>query len=157
MLILPTKPIYFPNPYWPPIIERAIFKDWGSKDSRGCLPLNNRWQWSFIRYIDVMCEMSLRDWPKKPWNLMLKENCFTVTIAVALMKWEFAMYIPCPGMSFPESFTPASRLIIDSVRSPNKDPMNTSTAIAAALHEFHLMGLLRLLHQDICDNCAIRE
>lgn len=32
------------------------------------------------------------------------------------------MTLPCPGMSEPESLTPASRLIIDSVRSPKTDP-----------------------------------
>lgn len=31
-------------------------------------------------------------------------------------------FLPCPGISEPESLTPASRLIIDSVRSPKTDP-----------------------------------
>lgn len=41
--------------------------------------------------------------------------------------------VPCPGMSDPESLTPASRLIMDSIRSPNKDPTKFKTPKAAAL------------------------
>lgn len=36
-------------------------------------------------------------------------------------------------MSDPESLTPASRLIMDSIRSPNKDPVKFRTPKAEAL------------------------
>lgn len=35
--------------------------------------------------------------------------------------------LPCPGISEPESLTPASRLIIDSIRSPKTDPKKLTT------------------------------
>ena len=41
--------------------------------------------------------------------------------------------LPCPGISDPESLTPASRLIIDSVRSPNTDPKKLRNPKAIAL------------------------
>ena len=41
--------------------------------------------------------------------------------------------LPCPGIRDPESFTPASRLIIDSVRSPKTDPKKFRIPKAIAL------------------------
>lgn len=41
--------------------------------------------------------------------------------------------LPCPGMSEPESLTPASRLIIDSVKSPKTDPKKLRTPNAIVL------------------------
>lgn len=42
--------------------------------------------------------------------------------------------LPCPGMSEPESFLPASRLITDSKRSPERDPTNIIKPNATALN-----------------------
>ena len=41
--------------------------------------------------------------------------------------------LPCPGINEPESLTPASRLIIDSVRSPKIDPKKFRNPKAIAL------------------------
>lgn len=41
--------------------------------------------------------------------------------------------LPWPGISVPESLTPASRLIIDSVRSPKTDPKKLRTPRPIAL------------------------
>lgn len=40
---------------------------------------------------------------------------------------------PCPGMTDPESLTPASLLIRDSKRSPNIDPAKFNTPYNNAL------------------------
>lgn len=42
-------------------------------------------------------------------------------------------YQPCPGMRSPESLTPASRFIMDSIRSPEIDPTKLRIPKAAAL------------------------
>lgn len=46
---------------------------------------------------------------------------------------ELKVLLPCPGIRDPESFTPASRLIIDSVRSPKTDPKKFRIPKAIAL------------------------
>lgn len=41
--------------------------------------------------------------------------------------------LPCPGIKDPESLTPASRFIIDSVRSPKTEPKKFRNPKAIAL------------------------
>lgn len=57
---------------------------------------------------------------------LIRKNEFPQTQAKwekkQIPRWPLGSSLPCPGIRDPESFTPASLLIIDSVRSPNTDP-----------------------------------
>uniref|UniRef100_A0A7C9ATR0 Uncharacterized protein n=1 Tax=Opuntia streptacantha TaxID=393608 RepID=A0A7C9ATR0_OPUST len=54
---------------------------------------------------------------------------------------------PCPGIRDPESFTPASRLITDSTRSPKKDPKKFRNPKAITLSRD--LGQQRILNSTI--------
>lgn len=55
-------------------------------------------------------------------------QCLITAINYTSKRW-----LPCPGIRDPESLTPASRLIIDSVRSPKRDPKKFRNPKAIAL------------------------
>ena len=56
--------------------------------------------------------------------------------------------LPCPGIKEPESLTPASRLIIDSVRSPKIDPkkFRNPKAIALKANQENVSFTLPMMH-----------